>query len=372
MKTDEFKNSYENMKLLPNLTGLRFLLAFLVVIFHIPQFCQNRGFPYFNNLSVFNKGEEAVYMFFSLSGFLIIRQLYVEKSVNFSVNLKKFFLRRILRIFPLYYLVLTFGLIYYRLILPFFGFDYENNYDLVYGILLSYTFFSNIFASYSPGGIIEVLWSIGIEEQFYLLIAPLIFIIPFKKIKQFLLIFTIFFFLIYFSELIKFLRNYNILFFYFSFSGLCSIMSLNKRINLHSFKYLLFFIFIIYFTTPIFRNNLTDFYYHLISMILFGLTLYILSEKPIKLLENKWLIYLGKISFGIYMYHAIMMQFVGFIFLKSNLHLKISNLNSIIIFNLLVFVSTIIIAHLSFKYFESYFLNLKEKLILNRKQKNFL
>ncbi|POR14077.1 hypothetical protein BWK58_15470, partial [Flavobacterium columnare] len=209
------------MKLLPNLTGLRFLLVFLVVIFHIPQFCQNRGFPYFNNLSILNKGEEAVYMFFSLSGFLIIQQLYVEKSVIYSINLKKFFFRRILRIFPLYYLVLTFGLIYYRLILPFFGFDYENNYNLAYGILLSYTFFPNIFASYSPGGIIEILWSIGIEEQFYLLIAPLIYIIPLKKINQILLVFTIFFFLIYFSELIIFLRNYNMLFFYFSFSGLC-------------------------------------------------------------------------------------------------------------------------------------------------------
>ncbi|OWP74040.1 acyltransferase family protein, partial [Flavobacterium oreochromis] len=330
------------MKLLPNLTGLRFLLVFLVVIFHIPQFCQNRGFPYFNNLSILNKGEEAVYMFFSLSGFLIIQQLYVEKSVIYSINLKKFFFRRILRIFPLYYLVLTFGLIYYRLILPFFGFDYENNYNLAYGILLSYTFFPNIFASYSPGGIIEILWSIGIEEQFYLLIAPLIYIIPLKKINQILLVFTIFFFLIYFSELIIFLRNYNMLFFYFSFSGLCSIMSLNRRINFHSFKYLLFFLFIIYFTTSIFQNNLTDFYYHLISMILFGLILYNLSEKPIKLLENKWIIYLGKISFGIYMYHSIMMQFVGFIFLKSNIHLKISNLNSIIIFNILVFISTII------------------------------
>ncbi len=355
------------MKLLPNLTGLRFFLAFLVVIFHIPQFCQNRGFPFFNNLTIFNRGEEAVYMFFSLSGFLIIRQLFIEKSSTSSVNLKNFFLRRIFRIFPLYYLVLTFGFIYYRLILPFFGFDYENNYDLVYGIFLSYTFFPNIFASYSPGGIIEVLWSIGIEEQFYLLIAPLIFIIPFKKIIQFLLLFTILFFLLFFSESTNFMRSYKMLFFYFSFSGLCSIMSLNKSINLHNFKYLFFFLFSIYFTTPIFRSNLTDFYYHLLSMILFGLTLCAFAEKPIKLLENKLLIYLGKISYGVYMYHAIMMQFVGFLFLKSNLHLKISNVNSIIIFNLLVLISTIITAHLSFKYFESYFLNLKNNLTLDKK-----
>lgn len=104
------------------------------------------------------------------------------------------------------------------------------------------------------------------------------------------------------------------LFFYFSFSGLCSIMSLNKRMHFYNLNYMFFFLIIIYFITPIFRNIFTDFYYHLTSMILFGLTLYNLSEKPIKLLENKWLIYLGKISFGVYMYHAIIMQLVGFIF----------------------------------------------------------
>jgi peptidoglycan/LPS O-acetylase OafA/YrhL len=96
-------------------------------------------------------------------------------------------------------------------------------------------------------------------------------------------------------------------------------------------------------------------------MVLFGLTLSSFAEKPLKLMENKLMTYLGKISYGIYVYHAIMMQFVGFIFLKSGLHLKISNLSSIIIFNLLVLISTILISHFSFKYFENYFLKLKYK-----------
>jgi len=81
------------MKLIPNLNGLRALLAFIVVIFHIPQFCQNRGFPFFNSVAIFQKGNEAVYMFFSLSGFLIIRQLYMEKSTTNSINLINFFRR---------------------------------------------------------------------------------------------------------------------------------------------------------------------------------------------------------------------------------------------------------------------------------------
>ncbi|HEY6142318.1 MAG TPA: acyltransferase [Flavobacterium sp.] len=347
------------MKKLPNITGLRFILASLVMIFHIPQFCQNRGFPFFNNFPVFNKGEAAVCMFFSLSGFLIIRQLYIEKSVSNSINLQHFFLRRTLRIFPLYYLVLSFGLVYYRLILPYFGFDYQNNYDLIQGVFLSYTFFPNIFALYKPGGIIEALWSIGIEEQFYLLIAPLTFILPFKHIVRFLGFFTIVYFLLYYSELIGFLENYEMLFFYFSFSGMCSILLLNNKIKLQKFRILFFVIFILYFTTSIFKNNLSTTFYHLFSMILFGLLICVLVEKPIKIIENKVLNHLGKISYGIYMYHAIMMQVTGFIFLKLNVHLRISSLYSILLFNLLVFTFTLITAHLSYKYFESYFLNLK-------------
>lgn len=348
------------MKRLPNLTALRFFLASLVVVFHIPQFCQNRGFPFFNSLSIFNKGEEAVYMFFSLSGFLIIRQLYVEKSISNTINLKRFFLRRVLRIFPLYYLVLSFGFVYYRIILPYFGFDYQNNYDLVQGILLSYTFFPNIFASLSPGGIIEVLWSIGIEEQFYLLIAPIMFVLPFKLIVRFLLFFTTVYFVVYFSELTNFLKDYNMLFFYFSFSGICSIVLLKNTLKLKLYKPLLFVLFVLYFTTTLFSNNLTNMCYHLFSMLLFGLVICVLGEKPIKIMENRYINHLGKISYGIYMYHVIVMQFVGFVFLKLNVHQKVSSLSSIILFNVLVFVFTFITAYFSYKYFESYFLNLKK------------
>ena len=96
------------MKYLPNLTSIRFILAILVVIFHIPQFFENRGLPFYNGLAIFNKGEEAVRMFFSLSGFLIIKQLYEEKRIRSTINIKSFFLKRMLRIFPLYYLVLVF------------------------------------------------------------------------------------------------------------------------------------------------------------------------------------------------------------------------------------------------------------------------
>ncbi|MEN9326840.1 MAG: hypothetical protein RI943_1261, partial [Bacteroidota bacterium] len=176
------------MQQIPNLTSLRFILALLVVIFHTPEFFANRNLPYFKDYSLFLRGNESVWIFFSLSGFLIIRQLFNEKINSNSINLKRFFLNRIYRIFPLYYLVLIFGFIHYQIILPKLGFQFENSYNILEGILLSVTFFSNIFLTYSPGGIIEILWSIGIEEQFYIFIAPLFYFIPKSKLKTTLIL----------------------------------------------------------------------------------------------------------------------------------------------------------------------------------------
>jgi peptidoglycan/LPS O-acetylase OafA/YrhL len=353
-------------KRLPNLTGIRFILASLVVTFHIHQFCQKRGFPFFDNLSILNKGSEAVNMFFSLSGFLIIRQLYIEKSTTGSINLKNFFVRRSLRILPLYYLILSFGLVYYRFILPHFGFNFDNNYNLIAGVFLSFTLFPNIFASYQPGGIIEILWSIGIEEQFYVLIAPLNLFLPIKYILRFLIFFTIIFFILYFSDYLPFLKKYSMLFFYFSFSGICSILALYNKIKLQKLGNLCIVIFVFYFSTSIFKDNLSDLFYHLFSMLLFGLTVCTLASKSLKILDNKLLNYLGKISYGIYMYHAIIMQILGFLFLKFRVPLIISSINSMIIFNISVFILTIIIAHLSYKHVESYFLNLKNNYIRSK------
>lgn len=356
-------------KRIPNLTPIRFILALLVVIFHIAQFSENRGFPFFNDLAIFHKGTEAVYMFFSLSGFLIIKQLFVEKKETNSINLKRFYARRILRIFPLYYLILTFGFLYYRLILPFFGFEFENNYDLLSGIFLSVTFFPNIFSKYSPGGILEILWSIGIEEQFYLFIAPLFLLLPLKRIILFLSVFTSVYFLIYFSEYLVILKEYNMLFFYFSFGGLCAILYSHNLFQtlIKKLRYPTLLIFITYFTTGIFTNNFNPFFYNLFSFILFGFVISALALKPIKVLQNKTMNYLGKISYGIYMYHAIVLQLVGLIYLKMISKFGFQNTFDVIIINVCVIFITIVVSHFSYKYYESYFLNLKYKTDIKQK-----
>jgi len=67
------------LKTLPNLNPLRFLLAFLVILFHVPQFFSNRDLPYFNDLPVFNKGTEAVYIFLLLVDFLLFAFFIMKK-----------------------------------------------------------------------------------------------------------------------------------------------------------------------------------------------------------------------------------------------------------------------------------------------------
>lgn len=346
------------MRQIPNLTSLRFILAILVVLFHIPEFFANRNLPYYNDYSLFLRGNESVWMFFSLSGFLIIRQLFSEKVKTNSINLKRFFLNRIYRIFPLYYLVLIYGFIHYQIILPNLGFQFENSYNILEGIWLSVTFFSNIFLTYSPGGILEILWSIGIEEQFYIVIAPLFYFLPKSKLKTTLILLTVVYLLLFISNMFPLLTEYKMYFFFFTFSGLCSVY-FEKTIFNKLFSNLIYLITLIYLLSNLFKNNLNENQYYIFSMILFGLFLTVLSKKPIYILENRTLKYLGTISYGIYMFHAIAMQIIGFVYIKLQIENKIPKNLYIFSYTFLIIFLTIIMAHLSYKYYESYFLKFK-------------
>lgn len=356
-------NSNNTKQTLPNITALRFFLATLVVIYHIPEFCDNRGFPHFYDASILDKGIQAVFMFFSLSGFLIIRQLFLEKASTQTVDLKSFFLRRILRIFPLYYLVLFYGLFHYRILLPNLGYVFDNDYNVLSGVFFALFFFPNIFYVYRPGGILEIMWSIGIEEQFYLFIAPLFFLLPLKRIVPFLLAFTLVYFVLFFSNQLEWLKTYQMFFYYFSFSGCCAILlekyHFTEKLKPYTFIFLA--IFVLYFVTSFFDTLLPEPLYHLFSIVLFGLVICLLIDKPIFPLQNKTLIYFGKISYGIYMLHVIVMQFVGLIFPKTILPLNLPDAITILIFNLFVLGITLILAHFSYTYYESYFFKFYRK-----------
>ncbi|MFD2564828.1 acyltransferase family protein [Aquimarina rubra] len=347
------------MRILPNLNFLRFFLAMAVLVFHVPQMSKNMGLAAFNSFPIFNKGTEAVNVFFALSGFLIIRKLWIEKDKG-MISIKKFYMRRILRIIPLYLLIVVFGFLYYRVFLELVGIPFENNYSFIEAILLFLFFLPNIAAvDLRPGGILEILWSIGIEEQFYLLIAPVFGVLKKHKIMLFLSVFTVLYFILFHN--LGILSKYKFLYFYFSFGGLIGILSEKRLIKLNKTgKFILAILFIIYFFSNWFYILPTP-YYNAISVFLFGFFILSISEEPIFMINNKLINYFGKISYGIYVYHPLAMHLMIFLFLKLSAKFSIPNYIIIISVNFFVITLTILIAHFSYKYYELYFLKLKNK-----------
>ncbi|WP_299336324.1 acyltransferase [uncultured Psychroserpens sp.] len=353
------------MDRLPNLDPLRFILASLVMVFHIPQLSKNQGLPYVFDIPVFQRGTEAVYMFFVLSGFLIIRLIYRYKQRE-AFSIRKFYMRRILRIFPLYYLIVIFGFVFYWTILPILGIPFENNYSLGEGVLMTTFFIPNVFGKlYAPGGILEVLWSIGIEEQFYLMIAPLLFFIRKNSVLLVLSVLTLVYFIVYHLSSFEVLRTYKFVYFLLFSGGIVAILEEKQKLEFLKyytiFPVLISLATLLYFTTDLFMFN-ERWMRNAFTMVLFGLFIHTLAHNNLgKAIKNRFLNHLGHISYGIYMYHVIALNLVVFLMLKIQ-KLEIFNETiTILLIYILTFAITILLAHLSYKYFETYFLKLKTK-----------
>jgi peptidoglycan/LPS O-acetylase OafA/YrhL len=135
---------------LPALDGVRAVAAFLVVFYHF-------GFTYI-------PGGLGVLIFFVLSGFLITWLLLKEDEKFGTVSLGKFYSRRALRIFPAFY-------VYWILYIAFMIF--RHHHILWTQAIASLLYVNNYFQALrgDPNTGLSHTWSLGIEEQFYLLWA---------------------------------------------------------------------------------------------------------------------------------------------------------------------------------------------------------
>jgi peptidoglycan/LPS O-acetylase OafA/YrhL len=160
------------------LNALRFFAAYFVVLHHGETIRHKFGLPNFEGYSFFQNGALAVSFFFVLSGFLITYLLLTEIERTGDISLKKFYIRRVLRIFPLYYLLVFIGLIAIPVLLHFINYPNTQPYDTATGGVLFLFFLSFVVNSAFGSHFLEPLWSIGVEEYFYIIWAPL-----FKKFK---------------------------------------------------------------------------------------------------------------------------------------------------------------------------------------------
>jgi peptidoglycan/LPS O-acetylase OafA/YrhL len=335
---------------LKGLNGIRAIAAMAVVFAHI-----NSGIYGFKHegLLRFDLAPYGVTIFFSLSGFLITYLLLVEKRRT-EVSISKFYIRRILRIRPLYFLVIGIALLIK---------EPEPNSHLVYYLF----FLPNVPLIYG-GNILLIVhyWSLGVEEQFYLFWPWCI------KYFRNVLVFLIFFVIL--SILLKLIFKYqfggwsiNYAFLYtirydcMALGGIGAWIALykNRFLNEWYFRYLVILSWI---TLGFVAFN----YFHLISMIdheiiAFATAILILDQafgsQVIFDLEKPFLTYIGNISFGIYMYHPLII----FVLASAFGDLYFSPTLNFLIRNISVFLTTIFVSHISYVYFEKPILSLKDK-----------
>src|SRR5580698_7268404 len=159
----------------PGLNALRFIAACFVLISHAYQTSVKVGFvDEVRSSVIFDRGAAAVDFFFTLSGFLITYLLLQERAATGTISLSHFYLRRICRIWPLYFFILAIGFVSLGIIYPrVFHVPYFE-FPLIPGLLMYVAFLPNAMFAFYKVGLLAPLWSIGVEEQFYLFWAPFV------------------------------------------------------------------------------------------------------------------------------------------------------------------------------------------------------
>lgn len=129
-------------------------------------------------------GSLAVSFFFVLSGFLITYLLLFEKLQRGSISFRRFFSRRVLRIWPLFYAMLLFAFLT-PFILKVLNLEssnegYEPNWIVSMLFLENYQMMlTNSFPNTAP---MRVMWSLCVEEHFYIVWGIIIYLISLNRI----------------------------------------------------------------------------------------------------------------------------------------------------------------------------------------------
>lgn len=297
----------------PEIDGLRAIAVLSVILFHT-----NKSI---GNFILFSGGFLGVDIFFVISGYLITSIILNEINITTNFSFKSFYQRRARRILPALLFVIFFSIFFaYLFLLPSDFNDYTKS------IFYSLFFTSNYFF-YFTGELYDATpsllkpflhtWSLSVEEQFYL-IYPVIFYFSFKYFKNFLnkILFSLIFISI-FAMVVYFYTNQSLAFFNFLTrfwelligaliaNNQSKISSLNLSIlkkNIISFFGLILIIYPILF----FNKNISYGYIYTFVSIA-GVSLIIsFHDKEIlinKILTNKILVFLGLISYSLYLWH---------------------------------------------------------------------
>lgn len=374
-------NKFKNISFFEGLNALRFFAALLVVMHHTETIRSKYGLYNLEWLGAFRNGGNAVTFFFVLSGFLITYLLLKENYNTGTISIKKFYIKRTLRIWPLYFLLVIIGTLILPQVFSLLKINYVMPYTFEQVWYYFLFFFPGLVTFYFGNHLLEPLWSIGVEEVFYIMWAPL-----FKFCKKKVL--PILLFIIALKIILMIIANYlikdglfNFIVSIFSFEamaigGLGAYFIFNRQDSFSNFFiykrpiqvviYLVLASFLIFqgnihhaiwnsiFEVPVISKILIEF---LFLYLIIGVS--IIDHSIIKL-RNKFISFLGEISYGIYMYHMLVI-FTIMQFMKKIL-MDLSPIMSVTLFYIILIPSVILVSSVSKIVFENYFLNLKVKI----------
>ena len=307
--------------------------------------------------------------FFVLSSFLITWKGLEELKVTKKFQFKNFLIRRSLRIWPLYFLVILLGFLI-EFIKSYYTQDISSL-PSFWSFILFILNFDIIKNGYEFLFFMVFMWSISVEEQFYIFWALVLKWFQNHLLKISLLIILIsLIFRIYFIDdslnlnfhTISALGNFGV-------GALAAIAAFNNSFLITKIRdFSKTQIVIIYSLSLTIFISIPSLQNHnlfiVIQRVLFSFVFaFIILEQTycqqsiFKLSRIKYFNFFGKISYGLYCYHGIMITIV----LKFSDYFSKSLFTSIFIFPTLIFCGTLLFSHLSYKFFESKILKLKTK-----------
>jgi peptidoglycan/LPS O-acetylase OafA/YrhL len=363
-----------------NLDALRVIACGMVIIQHtllkdtLAPLLDNSLYTRF--LALLASGDLGVSFFFVLSGFLITYLLLGEVERTGRIHLGHFYMRRTLRIWPLYFAVVLFGFFLYPWMKSHMGIATELANRLPYQLLFLTNFDSIYMAHHGLEGksvmMLNITWSVAIEEQFYL-VWPLLFILTPKRFYRY-----IFHAVILGSLVFRIMHDKPTDYFHTlavsSDLAMGGLAAWHIRNSPHVQRWVrnipmwgittayVFGILSLLFRDVLFPGAAGYVWARLPFSLFFAFVLLeqsFATHSPFKLSNLRRMSSLGKYTYGLYLLHPIAIQVADL--LCRALHISIATLpGGLLYFGVSVSVA-LMISILSYRYFESFFINLKHR-----------
>jgi len=364
--------------------ALRFFAFLKVFLFHLPNVLPGDPAMEWFRDHIKHGGGVGVSFFFVLSGFLITYILTYEKLNTGKIDLKRFFVRRAFRIWPLFYLVVIIVLLLPPDFAQHWGLHMNGGgYDPDWRFSLTFTenYKSIIMDSGPKLTPLPVFWSLCIEEHFYIIWMIVFFFIRPKGIPYFLgatvLIAWVFRFFetsIYETENVStndLFTNID----YFAISGLLGyavaknyrrVADLVIRIPYAiRIGYIFAVLTLLYFQKDLFVHH--DFFpevlkYTLFSTVFAGLLIVFIPQEKggLRIRDKHLLSWLGRISYGLYVYHLVWIHVLMKVFKYNGWDLN--HWSTFGLFVLITFSGTVLTSAISYYWFEKPILSFRETL----------